>query len=155
LTSFEDLKPLSTWFKATFEPLKNIPRYLIPCYFDAIVSGVYNVLINQVNELMPEYVMKHKGVNIIISLLFLIFHSFIKNGHSFTQSLALSTLQFLSVCRSANLPGFSPAIAPPKPPKQCVTLSAGLPHFSTGELKISFDLGNTKDISKEEISSGI
>lgn len=54
LTSFEDLKPLSAWLKATFEPLKNIPRYLIPCYFDAIVSGVYNVLINQVNELMPE-----------------------------------------------------------------------------------------------------
>ncbi|XP_016953294.2 glycogen debranching enzyme isoform X1 [Drosophila biarmipes] len=114
LTSYEDLKPLSAWFKATFEPLKNIPRYLIPCYFDAIVSGVYNVLINQVNELMPD---------------------FIKNGHSFTQSLALSTLQFLSVCRSANLPGFSPAIAPPKPPKQCVTLSAGLPHFSTGYMR--------------------
>lgn len=54
LNSYEDLKPLSAWMKAAFEPLKNIPRYLVPCYFDAIISGVYNVLTNQVNELMPE-----------------------------------------------------------------------------------------------------
>ncbi|XP_017867030.1 PREDICTED: glycogen debranching enzyme isoform X1 [Drosophila arizonae] len=114
LNNFNDLKPLSTWFKATFEPLKNVPRYLIPCYFDAIVSGVYNILVNQVNQLMP---------------------SFIRDGHNFTQSLAVSTLQFLAVCNSANLPGFSLALAPPKPPKQCVTLSAGLPHFSTGYMR--------------------
>lgn len=54
LNNFNDLKPLSAWLKATFEPLKNVPRYLIPCYFDAIVSGVYNVLVNQVNQLMPR-----------------------------------------------------------------------------------------------------
>ncbi|XP_034479824.1 glycogen debranching enzyme isoform X4 [Drosophila innubila] len=114
LNNFEDLKPLSVWLKATFEPLKNVPRYLVPCYFDAIVSGVYSVLVNQVNQLMP---------------------SFIRDGHHFSQALALSTLQFLAVCKSANLPGFSPAISPPKPPQQCVTLSAGLPHFSTGYMR--------------------
>lgn len=65
-------------------------------------------------------------------LIILLPFSFIRDGHNFTQSLALSTLQFLAVCNSANLPGFSLALSPPKPPKQCVTLSAGLPHFSTG-----------------------
>ncbi|XP_070066606.1 glycogen debranching enzyme isoform X2 [Drosophila virilis] len=114
LNNFADLKPLSNWLRATFDPLKNVPRYLIPCYFDTIVSGVYNVLVNQVNQLMPD---------------------FIRDGHNFTQSLALSTLQFLAVCNSANLPGFSLALSPPKPPKQCVTLSAGLPHFSTGYMR--------------------
>ncbi|XP_030388074.1 glycogen debranching enzyme isoform X2 [Scaptodrosophila lebanonensis] len=114
LQNNETLHPLSAWLREAFEPLKNIPRYLIPCYFDTIVSGVYNVLLQQVNELMP---------------------SFIRDGHSFPQSLALSTLQFLAVCKSANLPGFSHAISPPKPPAQCVTLSAGLPHFSTGYMR--------------------
>ncbi|XP_068144512.1 glycogen debranching enzyme [Drosophila tropicalis] len=114
LNNFDELKPLSQWFKGAFEPLKNIPRYLIPCYFDAIVSGVYNVLVQQVNNLMP---------------------SFIRDGHQFPQSLALSTLQFLAVCKSANMPGFSPALSPPKPPKQCVTLAAGLTHFSTGYMR--------------------
>ncbi|ALC41670.1 CG9485, partial [Drosophila busckii] len=114
LQHFEQLQPLAAWFKAAFEPLKNVPRYLIPCYFDAIVSGVYNVLLHQVNQLMP---------------------SFIRDGHLFTQSLALATLQFMAACRSANLPGFSNSLSPPKPPKQCVTLSAGLPHFSTGYMR--------------------
>lgn len=54
LNNFDELKPLSTWLKAAFDPLKNVPRYLVPCYFDAIVSGVYNVLVNQVSQLMPR-----------------------------------------------------------------------------------------------------
>lgn len=54
LNNFDELKPLSTWFRAAFDPLKNVPRYLVPCYFDAIVSGVYNVLVQQVTQLMPR-----------------------------------------------------------------------------------------------------
>lgn len=54
LNNFDDLKPLATWFRAAFDPLKNVPRYLVPCYFDAIVSGVYNVLVQQVTQLMPR-----------------------------------------------------------------------------------------------------
>lgn len=49
--------------------------------------------------------------------------------------MALASLQFLAVCKSANLPAFSPALAAPAAPKQCVTLSAGLPHFSTGYMR--------------------
>lgn len=110
----EGTKQLSVWLKTAFEPLKNIPRYLIPCYFDAIVSGIYNVLVQRVYQLMPEH---------------------IRDGHEFPQSLALATLQFLTICKTANLPPLSPALVPPKPPQQCVTLSAGLPHFSTGYMR--------------------
>lgn len=105
---------LSKWLELNLASLKEIPRYMIPSYFDVIVSGVHNVLKKRVIELMPN---------------------FIKTGSNFVQSLAISTLQFVAVCESANLPALSPATKSPKPPQHCATLSAGLPHFSTGYMR--------------------
>ncbi|XP_055915816.1 glycogen debranching enzyme isoform X2 [Eupeodes corollae] len=114
LRRFQDCKKLAKWLRLAFEPLKTIPRYLIPCYFDAILNGVYHMLVEHAYSLMPE---------------------FIRKGSNFAQSLGLATIQFLSICKTANLPKFSPSILPPPPPEQCVTLSAGLPHFATGYLR--------------------
>jgi glycogen debranching enzyme len=63
------------------------------------------------------------------------FSSFFKKGSTFPQLLGLSTLQFMSAVKSAALPDLSPAISAPKPPALCATLSAGLPHFSTGYMR--------------------
>uniref|UniRef100_A0A1A9VSP7 4-alpha-glucanotransferase n=1 Tax=Glossina austeni TaxID=7395 RepID=A0A1A9VSP7_GLOAU len=114
LSHFDGTKALSLKLKASFNYLKQIPRYLIPCYFDFILSGVYELLIERVYQLMPD---------------------FIRDGHNFSQLLGLATLQFLSVCKSANLPTLSPELLPPKPLSQHVTLAAGLPHFSTGYMR--------------------
>uniref|UniRef100_A0A1I8PA84 Glycogen debranching enzyme n=1 Tax=Stomoxys calcitrans TaxID=35570 RepID=A0A1I8PA84_STOCA len=114
LVHHEGTKALSQWLKQAFEPLKRIPRYLVPCYFDAIVSGIYDILVQRVYQMMPDT---------------------LRDGHDFPQALALATLQFLTICKSANLPTLSPALEPPKAPQQCVTLSAGLPHFSTGYMR--------------------
>ncbi|KAL9916549.1 glycogen debranching enzyme isoform 1-T3 [Glossina fuscipes fuscipes] len=114
LSHFDDTKALSFKLKAAFNYLKHIPRYLIPCYFDFILSGVYEILIDRVYQLMPD---------------------FIRDGHNFPQLLASATLEFLSVCNSANLPTLSPELLPPKPLSQNVTLAAGLPHFSTGYMR--------------------
>lgn len=54
LSQREGTKILSKWLKTSFDPLKNIPRYLIPCYFDAILSGVYEALVGHTYQLMPE-----------------------------------------------------------------------------------------------------
>jgi glycogen debranching enzyme len=54
LTQLENTKELSRWLKNNMEPLKEIPRYLIPAYFDAIITGVYELLIQQVLTLMPR-----------------------------------------------------------------------------------------------------
>lgn len=32
---------LGAWFSKVFDNVVKIPRHLIPCYFDAIVTGVY------------------------------------------------------------------------------------------------------------------
>ncbi len=36
--------------------MKGIPRYLIPAYFDVIVTGTYELLTAQVLNLMPRFV---------------------------------------------------------------------------------------------------
>lgn len=41
----------------------------------------------------------------------------------------------MAVIQSANLPELSPMTAPPKPSEKCSTMSAGLPHFSTGYMR--------------------
>ncbi|CAG9760960.1 unnamed protein product [Ceutorhynchus assimilis] len=112
-------KEFGQWIEENTKCLHNIPRYLIPCYFDVIVTGIYIALLEQSYSLMSN---------------------FVKNGSTFVKGLSLGSLQFGAYIRSANLPVLSPNLAPPKPPTRknengeivqaCVTLSAGLPHFS-------------------------
>lgn len=44
LGKFEGTRALANWLKTEFEALKEIPRYLIPSYFDVIINGVHNLL---------------------------------------------------------------------------------------------------------------
>ncbi|XP_046385636.1 glycogen debranching enzyme isoform X2 [Ischnura elegans] len=144
----EGTKELAQWLKEAVTPLKEIPRYLIPCYFDALLTFVYKCLLERSWSLMS---------------------SFIVGGSTFVRGLALGSVQCCGLVKSAPLPVLSPRIAPPHPPKHlvlkrrakgkegelpegeqqqqqeeeeeeveeqaCATLSAGLPHFSTGYMR--------------------
>lgn len=114
LQQCENTKEFSKWLELNMASLKEIPRFLIPAYFDVIVTGVYELLIAQALSLMP---------------------SFISKGSTFPQLLALSSLQFLAPIKSSNLPALSPSTAAPKPPALCTTLAAGLPHFASGYMR--------------------
>uniref|UniRef100_A0A4W3HHH1 Glycogen debranching enzyme n=1 Tax=Callorhinchus milii TaxID=7868 RepID=A0A4W3HHH1_CALMI len=107
------------WFEAIFMYLKNLPRYLIPCYFDAILVGAYTTFLAS----------------------FFSHSSFVQNGSTFVKQLALGSLQMCGVGRFPALPSLSPNL--PDVPYRlnqitnekeqcCVSLAAGLPHFSAG-----------------------
>ncbi|XP_066584134.1 glycogen debranching enzyme isoform X2 [Prorops nasuta] len=119
----EGTKPLSNWIEEALEPFKLIPRYLVPSYFDILITNVYLILIEHAYGLMSE---------------------FVQNGLTFTKILSLVSIQMGGVVKSSQLPELSPNLTPPKPKiKQfndkeeqiCLTLSAGLPHFTVGYMR--------------------
>ncbi len=49
LVDYPGTKALGQWLEQeAFQPLKGMPRYLIPKYFDAIVTGLYLQLLKRV-----------------------------------------------------------------------------------------------------------
>lgn len=66
---------------------------------------------------------------------FFLFFRFIRTGSGFGKDLALGSVQCVAISDSADLPKLSPNISDPKAPSPCPTLSAGLPHFSTGYMR--------------------
>ncbi|XP_037314031.2 glycogen debranching enzyme isoform X1 [Pungitius pungitius] len=114
------LAQVGQWLAAMFTYLKHVPRYLIPCYFDAILVSTYTTALDAAHKLMS---------------------SFIQNGSSFVRYLALGSVQMCGVGRLPALPPLSTQIqdvpyriSPITGQKEqcCVSLAAGLPHFSSG-----------------------
>ncbi|KAK2843994.1 hypothetical protein Q5P01_010653 [Channa striata] len=114
------LAQVGQWLGAMFNYLTHIPRYLIPCYFDAILVSVYTTALDATYKLMS---------------------SFIQNGSTFVRHLALGSVQMCGVGRFPSLPPLSSKlddvpyrVNPITGEKEqcCVSLAAGLPHFSSG-----------------------
>ncbi|KAM6918647.1 glycogen debranching enzyme [Xenentodon cancila] len=114
------LAQVGQWLGAIFDYLKHMPRYLIPCYFDAIIVSTYTTALDATFKLMS---------------------GFIQNGSTFVRHLALGSVQMCAVGRFAALPPISAKLAdvpyrisPITGQKEqcCVSLAAGLPHFSAG-----------------------
>ncbi|KAJ8012292.1 hypothetical protein DPEC_G00067150 [Dallia pectoralis] len=114
------LKEVGEWFEQMFKYLKHIPRYLIPCYFDAILVGAYTTALDTTFKMMS---------------------SFVQDGSTFVKLLALGSVQMCGVGSSPALPPLSAALNDVpyrlnkdtgKKEQCCVSLAAGLPHFSSG-----------------------
>ncbi|XP_056155875.1 glycogen debranching enzyme-like isoform X1 [Lampris incognitus] len=114
------LGEVGKWFQAMFSYLKHIPRYLVPCYFDAILLGAYTTALDEVFKQMS---------------------SFVQNGSSLVKQLALGSVQMCGVGSYQALPPLSPHLqdvphclnlVTGKEEQCCVSLAAGLPHFSSG-----------------------
>lgn len=90
------------WLKDKFEPVKSrVPAFLRPKYFAIVVSEAYKAARRAVIEQSSD---------------------FVASGHSFTQDLALSSVQMYGLVKSASL----------DPGKVVPCLAAGLPHFTNG-----------------------
>ncbi|KAF7653347.1 hypothetical protein LDENG_00084160 [Lucifuga dentata] len=114
------LAQVGQWLEVMFDYLKHIPRYLIPSYFDAILVATYTTALDATFKLMS---------------------SFIQNGSSFVRHLALGSVQMCGIGRLPALPPISTLIddvpyrlsaATGLKEQCCVSLAAGLPHFSSG-----------------------
>jgi glycogen debranching enzyme len=101
-------KKLAELLECLFSELSKIPRYLIPCYFEATVSHLHSLL-------------RTRAVNLM--------SSFVRDGPSTVQALAMGSVQLYGDCHSAHLP---PSL-PDEEPR--ASLAAGLPHFSTGFMR--------------------
>uniref|UniRef100_A0A8D2KBD5 Glycogen debranching enzyme n=1 Tax=Urocitellus parryii TaxID=9999 RepID=A0A8D2KBD5_UROPR len=115
-----NIAEVGKWLQAMFFYLKQIPRYLIPCYFDAILIGAYTTLLDAAWKQMS---------------------SFVQNGSTFVKHLSLGSVQMCGVGKFPSLPLLSPSLLDvpyrlneiTKEKQQCcASLAAGLPHFSSG-----------------------
>ncbi|XP_039591820.1 glycogen debranching enzyme isoform X2 [Polypterus senegalus] len=114
------LGQVGKWLQAMFTYLKHLPRYLIPCYFDAILVGVYTTLLDATWKQMS---------------------SFVQNGSTFVKHLAMGSVQMCGIGKFPALPPLSPNLqnvpyrineVSKEKEQCCVSLAAGLPHFSSG-----------------------
>ncbi|KAI0923791.1 hypothetical protein AcV5_009241 [Taiwanofungus camphoratus] len=100
--TFPNLSKPAQWFEERFERIKaSVPPFLRPKYFAIVISEAYKVSRRLAIEQCSE---------------------FVSTGHSFTQDLALCSIQMHGLVRSASL----------DPGKPTPSLAAGLPHFSAG-----------------------
>ncbi|KAK6484196.1 glycogen debranching enzyme-like isoform X1 [Huso huso] len=120
ITRGRALGEVGKWFQAMFTYLQHLPRYLIPCYFDAILIGAYTSLLDATWKQMS---------------------SFVQNGSTFVKHLAMGSVQMCGVGGFPALPPLSPELQgvpyrisniSKEKEQSCVSLAAGLPHFSSG-----------------------
>ena len=99
---FPGLAAPAKWLKERFERIKeSVPTFLRPKYFAIVISEAYKAARRAAIEQCSE---------------------FVSTGHSFTQDLALVSVQLHGRVQSASL----------DPGKPTPSLAAGLPHFSAG-----------------------
>lgn len=95
-----------------------LPRNLIPCYFDSILSPLFKLLLNRIWILQSD---------------------FVRNGDEFIKRLALGGVALIGSHPVSPLPPLSSKSIPENFLKynqnQLPTMSAGLPHFSSGYMR--------------------
>jgi glycogen debranching enzyme len=124
LMPHKELHNLGKWFNSVFIHLKQLPRFLVPCYFDAVVNGAYLVLLEQATYLMSD---------------------FIQDGSHFVKALSFTSLQVVGYTCLARLPFLSSRLSPAprqefnnlnKQMEQApLSMSAGFPHFGSGYMR--------------------
>jgi len=120
LQKHECTKLLGDWFTACFNILKKVPRYLLPKYFEPLITITYEkLLVACWNKMSP----------------------FVKGGGSFVKLLALGSVALCGYVKGAQLPMLHIDIenlcVPSSDPLTQITssMAAGLPHFSDGVMR--------------------
>jgi glycogen debranching enzyme len=119
----DSTKELGEWMRQGFRLLPQLPQNLIPRSFDSIITPVYSHLISQLLSRHSE---------------------FVRNGSKFVQLLAVGAIALVGWNQTAPLPPLSPNLSAHSPAVHeadgvrfpvTATISAGLPHFSSGYMR--------------------
>jgi glycogen debranching enzyme len=102
------IKRLHEIISNIFHHLTLLPHYLIPSYFDAVISQIFQLMIDTCYSKMNQ---------------------FVANGSSFVKLLALGSVQLYGDVPSATLPPYLKGM------DTIGSLAAGLPHFSVGFMR--------------------
>lgn len=109
---------LSNWLSNAFEKLNALPRYLIPRYFDSILTPLYTLLLDRIWVLSSD---------------------FVRLGDDFTKRLALGEVALIGSLATSSLPPLSvdsiPSTFSKLESNQLPTIAAGLPHFASGYMR--------------------
>ncbi|CAF1200337.1 unnamed protein product [Rotaria sordida] len=115
-------KQLGDWYENAFGYVASLSRLMILPYFDLIINGSYDILLEHSYSLMSP---------------------FINQSSTFVRRLSQSSVQLTSIVHNARLPLLSPNLREPRPNEekdeqtferiqQCPSLAAGFPHFAAG-----------------------
>ncbi|XP_052738312.1 glycogen debranching enzyme [Bicyclus anynana] len=99
------LAPVAARYRDALAPLEELPRFLVPAYFEAVMRALY--------EAVSAGALARLGDA--------------ARGGPMARALALTSVQLAGAVPSAPLPPPAPAGAP--------SLSAGLPHFAVGYMR--------------------
>ncbi|XP_076807276.1 glycogen debranching enzyme-like [Clavelina lepadiformis] len=118
LQKHKETSALGDWYASCFEILGKIPRYLVPAYFELVISLTHEKLLRACWNQMSL---------------------FVKDGSTFIKSLALGTVALCGCIRGANLPPLHPDVSgllnSEEDGCKAVSMAAGLPHFSSGIMR--------------------
>ena len=120
LTKHSETQQIGQWYQEAFKTLGKIPRFLVPTYFEMIITLTYQKLLKGCWNKMSD---------------------FIKTGSTFVKQLSLGTVAMCGYIKGANLPVLHPKVeglvySTEDPQSQlCLSMAAGLPHFSSGVMR--------------------
>ena len=120
LTKHRETLIVGNWYESAFRSLRRVPRFLVPTYFEIIISLTYEKLLKGCWNKMSD---------------------FVKNGSTFAKHLALGTVAMCGFIKGSNLPTLHPDVkdliyADERRTFQiCLSMAAGLPHFSSGVMR--------------------
>jgi glycogen debranching enzyme len=97
---------IGQWFEKYFQFIEQLPRYLVPVYFDLLIHRTYNICIERAIDLMQT--------------------SFMQQGSAFVRALAMTSVQFMGIVSNARLPNYEES----NKENDWPSMAAGLPNFS-------------------------
>ena len=100
------IEAIGQWFEQYFHHIDQLPKYLIPVYFDLLIHRTYTLCLEEALERMST--------------------PFVHQGSMFVKALAMTSVQMMGIVPNARLPTYDNT----EKEKDWPSMAAGLPNFA-------------------------